>query len=293
MSWCGGGEIRPTPGVEYLVRAIHGYTLCPGSWPPSPGLAPWAILICRSLALTRYSLVTPNRPLATCLTAERRRSPFGVGDEALRVLAALAGVGPAAEAVHRDRQGLVRLGRDRAVGHRPGGEAPHDRGDRLHLVEGTGGAGARASPRASTPRIRSRPRSVISRAAWSSTSLVYSAKISWRRLRVACCSLNTVSRAEQVRLALAPPLVLAAGLQPPVRGPGAAGREGPGVPRGVSAASSSKPTPPRRDGVPAKQALDDLVADPDRLEDLGAGVRGDRGDAHLGHDLQQRPCRAP
>ena len=59
--------------------AIHGYTLCPGSWPPSPGLAPCAILICRSSAFTRYSLVTPNRPLATCLTAERRRSPLASG----------------------------------------------------------------------------------------------------------------------------------------------------------------------------------------------------------------------
>src|ERR1700724_2951338 len=76
MSWCGGGEIRPTPGVEYRVLAIHGYTLYPGSWPPSPGLAPCAILICRSSAFTRYSLVTPNRPLATCLTADLRRSPF-------------------------------------------------------------------------------------------------------------------------------------------------------------------------------------------------------------------------
>src|ERR1700761_9551901 len=79
MSWCGGGEIRPTPGVEYLVLAIHGYTLYPGSWPPSPGLAPWAILICRSSALTRYSLVTPNRPLATCLPEERPRPPLESG----------------------------------------------------------------------------------------------------------------------------------------------------------------------------------------------------------------------
>src|SRR5882762_5685406 len=76
MSWCGGGEIRPTPGVEYLVFAIHGYTLFPGSWPPSPGLAPCAILICKSSALTRYSLVTPNRADATCLMALRRESPF-------------------------------------------------------------------------------------------------------------------------------------------------------------------------------------------------------------------------
>src|SRR6266705_7184848 len=76
MSWCGGGEIRPTPGVEYRVLAIHGYTLWPGNWPPSPGLAPCAILICRSSALTRYSLVTPNRADATCLMALRRQSPF-------------------------------------------------------------------------------------------------------------------------------------------------------------------------------------------------------------------------
>src|ERR687885_271221 len=73
MSWCGGGEIRPTPGVECRVLAIHGYTLWPGSWPPSPGLAPCAILICRSSAFTRYSLVTPKRPDATCLIAQRRQ----------------------------------------------------------------------------------------------------------------------------------------------------------------------------------------------------------------------------
>jgi hypothetical protein len=36
-------------------------------------------LICRSSAFTRYSLVTPNRPLATCLTAERRQSPLASG----------------------------------------------------------------------------------------------------------------------------------------------------------------------------------------------------------------------
>ena len=39
----------------------------------------------------------------------------------------------------------------------------------------------------------SSPRSVISRRDWSSTRLVYSLKISYRRLRVACCSLKTAS----------------------------------------------------------------------------------------------------
>ncbi len=52
-------------------------TLCPGSCPPSPGLAPCAILICITSELTRYSAVTPNRPEATCLIAERMESPFG------------------------------------------------------------------------------------------------------------------------------------------------------------------------------------------------------------------------
>ena len=71
--------MSPTPGVECRVLAIHGYTLWPGSWPPSPGLAPWAILIWMSSALTRYSLVTPKRPDATCLIALRRRSPLASG----------------------------------------------------------------------------------------------------------------------------------------------------------------------------------------------------------------------
>src|SRR5580700_7897745 len=79
MSWCGGGEMRPTPAVEYRVRAIHGHTLYPGSCPPSPGLAPCEILIWRSSAFTRYSLVTPKRPDATCLIALRRRSPLASG----------------------------------------------------------------------------------------------------------------------------------------------------------------------------------------------------------------------
>jgi hypothetical protein len=54
---------------------MYSETLWPGSWPPSPGLAPCAILIWIWSALTRYSVVTPKRPDATCLIAERRLSP--------------------------------------------------------------------------------------------------------------------------------------------------------------------------------------------------------------------------
>src|SRR5260221_710384 len=79
MSWCGGGEISPTPGIECRTRAMTASTLWPGNCPPSPGFAPCAILICIMSALTRYSVVTPNRPDATCLIAERIESPFGIG----------------------------------------------------------------------------------------------------------------------------------------------------------------------------------------------------------------------
>ena len=38
---------------------------------------------------------------------------------------------------------------------------------------------------------------------------------------------------------------------------------------------------------PVEVMLDDLAVDTDRLEDLGAAVRGQRRDPHLGHDLEQ------
>src|SRR3569832_2474020 len=56
----------------------HG-TKRPGSWPPSPGLAPCAILIWICSADTRYSVVTPKRPDATCLIFERSASPSSNG----------------------------------------------------------------------------------------------------------------------------------------------------------------------------------------------------------------------
>ena len=51
------------------------------------------------------------------------------------ILAAFAGVGAPAEAVEGDRDGLVRLGRQRAVRHAAAREAAQDLLDRLHLLE--------------------------------------------------------------------------------------------------------------------------------------------------------------
>ena len=58
-----------------------------------------------------------------------------LGAVARRILAALAGVGAAAEAVHRDRQRLVRLGRERAERHAGAIEARQDRLERLDLLD--------------------------------------------------------------------------------------------------------------------------------------------------------------
>ena len=79
-------------------------------------------------------MVTPKRPEATCLIAERMKSPLG-SLVAIGLLAALASVRLAADSVDRDRQSGVRLTRDRAEAHRAGGEALHDRRGGLDFVE--------------------------------------------------------------------------------------------------------------------------------------------------------------
>ena len=69
------------------------------------------------------------------MIAERLLSPLGSRLEAVRLLAALAGVRLAADAVHRDGERRMRLARDRAEGHGAGGETLHDVLGGLDLVE--------------------------------------------------------------------------------------------------------------------------------------------------------------
>lgn len=73
---------------------------------------------------------------------DRRALPVAVRLvlETGRVLAALAGVGLRTQAVHRNRQNLMGLGRDGAVGHRAGGEALHNLAGKLDLVDRDRGA---------------------------------------------------------------------------------------------------------------------------------------------------------
>ena len=70
-------------------------------------------MICSMSALTRYSAVTPKRPEATCLIAERIESPLGKRLVAVGFLAAFAGVRlAAADAVHRAIASVVCASRE-------------------------------------------------------------------------------------------------------------------------------------------------------------------------------------
>ncbi|MPM45000.1 hypothetical protein SDC9_91685 [bioreactor metagenome] len=59
-----------------------------------------------------------------------------LGKKTLRSLAALAGVTLAAKPVHRQRDALMCLLTDGAIGHRPGFEAAHDFFNRFDLLNG-------------------------------------------------------------------------------------------------------------------------------------------------------------
>ena len=182
-------------------------------------------------------------PEATCLIAERRESPFGSGVKRTRVLPALAGVRLAAEAVHRDRERLVRLARDRAERHRAGREALDDLARRLDLVE-RDRAPSSASRNSSSPRSVARARRVLVDELASTRRR--SRRPPWR---TACWSERDRLRVPHVVLAVAAPRVDAADRQQVVVA--CAGR-----PRAwrssASRASTSMPMPPIRDAVPVK-----------------------------------------
>src|SRR5690606_27067620 len=96
---------------------------------------------------------------------------------------------------------------------------------------------------------------------------------------------------EQVVLALATPLVLAADLEDPV-GPRARTVEvGTAVAAGDLLGQLVEADPAEAAGGAGEAPVDQLGPEADRLEDLGPGVgRGGR-DAHLGHHLQDALAR--
>src|ERR1041384_3548036 len=87
-------------------------------------------------------------------------------------------------------------------------------------------------------------------------------------------------------LALAPPLVLAADFEPPVRAFGRVGRVRPSVPGRHLLVYLGETDPAHAAAGTGEVPLDEAGIEADRLEDLCAAVGRDRRDSHFGHDLQ-------
>ncbi|MBK7742911.1 MAG: hypothetical protein IPI40_04150 [Betaproteobacteria bacterium] len=237
-------------------------------------------------AEARYSAVTPKRPDATCLIFERSESPSrrmsrppggGVSSAiAAGVLAAFAGVRLAADAVHRQRQRRVRLGRDRAQAHRAGREAPDDLGRGLDF-------GQRHRHRRLAEREQAAQRHLPLRLVVDQRRVLLVRRIAVGPRRV--LQLGDRVRRPQVVLAADPVLVFAAGVE---RAPQ------------ERVVAERLPVQPRRLLGDLEQAdaldvargagevlVDELALQPDRLEDLRAAVGLVGRDAHLGHHLVQ------
>ena len=136
MSWCGGGEIRPTPGRRVAHPADVLVDLVAGQLAALAGLRALGHLDLQLVGVDEVVDRHAEAPRGDLLDRRAAQVAVGVAAEAARVLAALARVRAPAEAVHRDRQRLVGLGGDRAERHRAGGEALDDLRRRLDLVEG-------------------------------------------------------------------------------------------------------------------------------------------------------------
>ncbi len=220
MSWCGGGEISPTPGVACRVFGDPRPHLVAGQLATLAGLGALRHLDLQVVGVDEV-FGGDAEPAARDLLD---RGPARRVVEPLDVFAALAGVGLAAQPVHRDREGLVRLRRDRAVGHRAGGEPPDDRADRLDLVE-----------RHRRPVAGAQPEQPAQRAGLGG-QLVHRGRVAGEDVLPPAAGgvLEQEHRlgVEQVQLALAAPLVFAADVEPAVAALGLVGRVRAGVPGG-------------------------------------------------------------
>ena len=186
MSWCGGGEIRPTPGVEWRTRGDVLVDLVAGQLAALAGLGALRHLDLEVVGIDQVFGGDAEAAGRDLLDRRAHRIAVGQRLEAVGFLAALAGVRLAADAVHGDGERGVRLAADRAEAHRAGGEALDDLRRRLDLVE------RRSACRPNFSSIS--PRMVSSR---SLCSLIERRRRPCTRRaelpRTACCSLATES----------------------------------------------------------------------------------------------------
>ena len=194
--------------------------------------------------------------------------------EAHGVLPAFTGVRAAAETVHRDRERLVRLARERAERHRAGREALDDLRRGLDLVERDRGP---VGPEAQQAAQRRAARRV---------GVDGRGELVVRRLPAAA------HRVLQERDRLRVPLVVLAVAAPRVEaddGQQLAGRAriGARMPDEHTRSDLVEPDAADAGGRAREVALDERGREADGLEDLRAAVGGDGRDPHLRDHLQE------
>ncbi len=202
----------------------------------------------------------------------------GADVETIRIFAAFAGVGLAADAVHRDGEGLVHLGRERAEGHAGGGEPLADVLDGFDLFKGDGGLGAEAD----LEKV------------FDGEGLVFvGVELPFLVALEGAGANELVHRRDDLRIptvVFAFALLVDAVITLVAEGDGSLGRGGRERLRvtaqglfgdlGVVDAADGR-------GGAGEALLDDLFGDAEGFEHLRAAVAGERGDAHLGHDLEE------
>ncbi len=249
MSWCGGGEIRPTPGRREADLRDVRVDLVAGQLAALAGLRALRHLDLELVGVREVVDVDAEAAGGDLLDRRAARVAVRVADVAHRVLAALAGVRLAAEPVHRDRERLVRLARERAERHRAGREALDDLGRRLDLLERDRRA---AVLKREQPAQRRPPRRVL---VHELRELLVG--------RVAAVAHRVLEQRDRLRVPLVVLAVVAPGVDAAEREQVAvrAGRRARGG-RAPPARAPSVPIPPIRDGVPVKWRSTSAVSRP-------------------------------
>ena len=263
---------------------MYWSTLWPGQLPALAGLRALRHLDLQLVRVREVVRVDAEAAGGDLLDRRAARVAVLVRHVARRVLPALARVRAAADAVHRDREVLVRLARERAERHRAGREALDDLLRWLDLVQRD--AAVLGAAEAEQAAQRRAPRRVV----------VDDLRVLPVRL-VAAGAHRVLEQRDRVgvpgvELALPAPGVEAGDRQQPVRASWVGAR----VPVERLAREHVEPDPADARRGAGEVAVDELLRQSDRLEDLRSAVGGDRRDPHLRDRLQQAlgdPLRRP
>ncbi len=228
--------------------------------------------------------MTPKRPEATCLIAERRRSPFASGVNR-------TGSSPPSPVFERPPMRFIAIASVSCASREiePSDMAPVANRFTISLAGSTSSSGM---PPPASSRNRSRPRSVYRRHG----VLVDGLRVRLVRLPLLVAN-GVLEQRDRVRvplvvLAVAPPGVEADHRQQRVAVAGIGARVArEHVAREALGADAADPR-----GGAGEVTVDEVRREADGLEDLGAAVRGDRRDPHLRQRLQEalaEPLDAP